>query len=85
MAKWKPRHPARQVTAVHKCAVGQRYRTLKLLRKHAVPPMFANTASNLIEAECALCKGYHLVSRDDLKRHNRVLTVVDPVIGEDFR
>lgn len=76
MAKWQPPHPARQLTTRNRCVVGQRYRTLELLRTYAVPIQLSAVARGLTEAQCRDCGGYHLVNDDDLRRHRRFLVPV---------
>lgn len=76
MAKWKPPHPAKWITAPLTCEIGQRYTSADKARSMLGGSLGALTM-RLKVAACTLCQdGYHIVTADELFLHRNHLTEV---------
>jgi hypothetical protein len=76
VAKWKPRHPAKWITASVTCRLGQRYPSADRARSQLTCTLGALTV-NLKIVSCSQCQGgYHIVTRNELFQHRNVLTEV---------
>lgn len=76
MAKWKPPHPAKWITAPMHCEMGQRYSSADKARTTLGGSLGGLTAK-LKLVNCSQCQGgYHVVTADELFCNRNVLTEV---------
>ena len=76
MAKWQPPHPAKVIIKQTKCEIAQRFnsvdRALAVMHGQLLP-----LTVKLRLAECSRCQGgFHVVTAEELSRHQSVLTEV---------
>ena len=76
MGKWQPPHPAKKITRVTRCRLGQRYSSVDKVRVVTTGPLGQLTVK-LKVVQCSWCQGgFHLVTTDELSRYRNALTEV---------